>query len=85
MDGMMLRISVHIQSNEDKNVSMECELNPHEKSMQFLREVCNIDGIEMIDSTQYTRLLCEFVAVQEGTMRSKHLVQWAVHADSVVD
>jgi len=29
---------------------MESELNPHEKSMQFLRDICNIDGIELIES-----------------------------------
>ena len=53
----MLRISVHIQSNEEKNVSMECELNPHEKSMQFLQEVCNIDGIEMLDSNSIYKIV----------------------------
>ena len=57
MDAMMLRISVHIQSNEEKNVSMECELNPHEKSMQFLREVCSIDGIEMVDSNSIYKIV----------------------------
>ena len=57
MDAMMLRISVHIQSNEGKNVSMECELNPHEKSMQFLREVCSIDGIEMVDSNSIYKIV----------------------------
>lgn len=57
MDAMMLRISVHIQSNEEKNVSMECELNPHEKSMQFLQEVCNIDGIEMLDSNSIYKIV----------------------------
>lgn len=38
-------------------MSMQCELNPHEKSMQFLREVCNIDGIEMIDSNSIYKIV----------------------------
>ena len=38
-------------------MSMQCELNPHEKSMQFLREVCKIDGIEMIDSNSIYKIV----------------------------
>ena len=38
-------------------MSTVSELNPHEKSMQFLREVCNIDGIEMIDSNSIYRIV----------------------------
>jgi len=53
----MLRISVHKRWNEEKNMSMESELNPHEKSMQFLREVCNIDGVEFIDSNSIYKIV----------------------------
>ena len=35
---------------------MESELDPHEKSMQFLREICNIDGIELIDSNSIYKI-----------------------------
>lgn len=38
-------------------MSMESDLNPHEKSMQFLREVCNIDGIELIDSNSIYKII----------------------------
>ena len=55
----MLRISVHIRWNGENDVSVECELNPHEKSMQFLREVCNIDGIEMIDSNSIYKIVVQ--------------------------
>ena len=37
-------------------MSMESELDPHEKSMQFLREICNIDGIELIDSNSIYKI-----------------------------
>ncbi|MGB1792485.1 MAG: hypothetical protein ACPHM4_02450 [Candidatus Poseidoniaceae archaeon] len=37
-------------------MSMESDLNPHEKSMQFLREICNIDGIELIDSNSIYKI-----------------------------
>ena len=35
---------------------MESDLDPHEKSMQFLREICNIDGIELIDSNSIYKI-----------------------------
>ena len=56
-------------------MSMQCELNPHEKSMQFLREVCNIDGIEMIDSNSIYKIVVRIRGRSGGTMRSKPLVQ----------
>ena len=37
-------------------MSIESELEPHEKSMQFLREICNIDGIELIDSNSIYKI-----------------------------
>ena len=37
-------------------MSMESDLDPHEKSMQFLREICNIDGIELIDSNSIYKI-----------------------------
>ena len=37
-------------------MSMESELDPHEKSMQFLREICNIDGIELVDSNSIYKI-----------------------------
>lgn len=37
-------------------MSMESELDPHEKSMQFLHEICNIDGIELIDSNSIYKI-----------------------------
>ena len=37
-------------------MSMESELDPHEKSIQFLREICNIDGIELIDSNSIYKI-----------------------------
>jgi len=59
MDGTMLRISVHKRWNVEKSVSMEFELNPHERSMQFLQEVCNIDGIEMIESNSIYKIVVQ--------------------------
>ena len=38
-------------------MSMESNLDPHEKSMQFLREICNIDGIELVDSNSIYKII----------------------------
>jgi len=38
-------------------MSMESNLDPHEKSMQFLREICNIDGIELVDSNSIYNII----------------------------
>ena len=38
-------------------MSMESNLDPHEKSMQFLREICNIGGIELVDSNSIYKII----------------------------
>ena len=52
---MMLRISVHKPWDFSLVMSTNMIDSPHEKSIKFLLDVCQMDGLELLKQVQFTK------------------------------